>query len=296
MRVSLLSICLLLLAGATVAGAQPAGKKGGAPAGPAKAPANADNSDEDAARAAKEGPASDASQKAGKKSAKGPGLKVDAGDDAEMLKTLSYMQGYGMGKQLLEQFNDQGIELDEQILFSAFKDGFSRKELKMTDEAMNQAIPLIQKLMVRRRAAHNKQAGDAFLAANAKKEGVKTLASGLQYKVLKSGKGETPKKSDTVKAHYKGTFLNGTEFDSSYKRGSPTPFQVSGVIKGWTEALQLMKVGDKWQLFVPAELAYQEKGFLDPQGQEIIPPNTTLVFEIELLGIEKGGKSAPTSK
>jgi FKBP-type peptidyl-prolyl cis-trans isomerase FklB len=124
--------------------------------------------------------------------------------------------------------------------------------------------------------------GAAFLAANAKKDGVTTTASGLQYKVIKSGMGESPKLSDTVKVHYQGTLIDGTIFDSSIQRGQPITFPVSGVIAGWTEALQLMKVGDKWQLFIPARLAYGEQS-----PTPAIPPNSVLIFEVELLGIEK---------
>ena len=127
----------------------------------------------------------------------------------------------------------------------------------------------------------NLKAGEDFLAANAKKEGVKTTASGLQYKVIKSGSGPSPKPTDTVKVHYNGTLIDGTVFDSSIRRGSPATFPVNGVIPGWTEALQLMKVGDKWQLFIPAKLAYGE------QGPGPIGPNATLIFDVELLGIEK---------
>jgi FKBP-type peptidyl-prolyl cis-trans isomerase FklB len=125
-------------------------------------------------------------------------------------------------------------------------------------------------------------AGETFLAENAKKEGVKTTASGLQYKVIKSGTGESPKLTDTVKVHYHGTLINGTVFDSSVQRGQPISFPVGGVIQGWVEALQLMKVGDKWQLFIPARLAY---GNQSPGAG--IPPNSVLIFEVELLGIEK---------
>ena len=129
----------------------------------------------------------------------------------------------------------------------------------------------------------NLKEGKAFLAANAKKDGVKTTATGLQYKVLKSGTGASPQKTDTVKVHYHGTLIDGTVFDSSVQRGEPITFPVSGVIPGWTEALQLMKVGDKWQLFIPSSLAYGE---LSPPGSKI-GPNSTLLFEVELLGIEK---------
>ena len=125
-------------------------------------------------------------------------------------------------------------------------------------------------------------AGEAFLAENAKQAGVTTTASGLQYKVLKSGMGESPKVTDTVKVHYQGTLIDGTIFDSSIQRGQPISFPVNAVIPGWTEALQLMKVGDKWQLFIPARLAYG-----DQSPAPAIPPNSVLIFEVELLGIEK---------
>ena len=125
-------------------------------------------------------------------------------------------------------------------------------------------------------------AGEAFLAENAKKDGVKTTASGLQYKVIKSGVGDSPKATDTVKVHYQGTLIDGTIFDSSIQRGQPISFPVNAVIPGWTEALQLMKVGDKWQLVIPARLAYGDQS---PGG--VIPANSVLIFEVELLGIEK---------
>ena len=130
--------------------------------------------------------------------------------------------------------------------------------------------------------ADPKTAGEAFLAANAKKEGVVTTASGLQYKILKSGTGESPKATDTVKVDYQGMLIDGTIFDSSIQRGTPATFPVNGVIPGWVEALQLMKVGDKWQLFIPANLAYGEQS---PSPQ--IPPNSVLVFEVDLLDIVK---------
>ena len=124
--------------------------------------------------------------------------------------------------------------------------------------------------------------GEAFLAANAKKDGVTTTASGLEYKVIKSGAGESPKPDDKVKVHYHGTLIDGTVFDSSVQRGEPIVFPVGAVIPGWVEALQLMKVGDKWQLFIPARLAYGEES-----PTPTIPPNSVLIFEVELLGIEK---------
>jgi FKBP-type peptidyl-prolyl cis-trans isomerase FklB len=142
----------------------------------------------------------------------------------------------------------------------------------------------------KRKADGDKNAaeGKAFLAENAKKPGFKTLPSGLQYKVITEGKGDAPKATDTVSTNYKGTLINGTEFDSSYKRGQPAKFPVNGVIKGWTEALQLMKPGAKWALVVPADLAYGDRGAGDAIG-----PNSTLQFEVELLAIEKAKPAEP---
>jgi FKBP-type peptidyl-prolyl cis-trans isomerase FklB len=130
-------------------------------------------------------------------------------------------------------------------------------------------------------AAENKTKGEAFLAENKKKEGVVTLPSGLQYKILKAGEGPKPTAEDSVKCNYRGTLIDGKEFDSSYKRNEPATFPVKGVIKGWTEALQLMPVGSKWQLFIPPDLAYGERG-----AGELIQPEATLIFEVELLSIE----------
>jgi FKBP-type peptidyl-prolyl cis-trans isomerase FklB len=127
----------------------------------------------------------------------------------------------------------------------------------------------------------NVKEGETFLAANKKKEGVVTLPSGLQYKILKTGDGPKPTKDQTVKCHYRGTLIDGTEFDSSYKRGEPTEFPVGQVIKGWTEALQLMPVGSKWQLFIPSDLAYGPNG-----AGQMIGPNVTLIFDIELISIK----------
>jgi FKBP-type peptidyl-prolyl cis-trans isomerase FklB len=139
--------------------------------------------------------------------------------------------------------------------------------------------------------AKNKTEGEAFLAANKSKEGVVTLPSGLQYKILTAGTGPKPTANDTVNCNYRGTLTNGTEFDSSYKRGQPATFPVSGVIKGWTEALQLMPVGSKWQLFVPTNLAYAERG----AGAEI-GPNATLIFEVELISIQDKSKELDKTK
>jgi FKBP-type peptidyl-prolyl cis-trans isomerase FklB len=135
--------------------------------------------------------------------------------------------------------------------------------------------------MAQQLADKNQKEGEVFLAENKKKKGVVTLPSGLQYHVITAGTGKIPKATDTVTTHYRGTLIDGTEFDSSYKRGEPASFPVNGVIKGWTEALQLMKVGSKWQLFIPSNLAY------GPQGAgQVIGPSATLIFEIELLSIK----------
>ena len=146
----------------------------------------------------------------------------------------------------------------------------------------------LQKELMEKQAERNKQLaeknkteGEAFLAQNSKKEGVKTLPSGLQYKVIKEGTGKTPKADDTVVTNYRGTSIDGTEFDSSYKRGQPATFPVKGVIAGWTEALQLMKEGSKWELFIPSNLAYGERG-----AGNFIGPNAALVFEIELITVK----------
>jgi FKBP-type peptidyl-prolyl cis-trans isomerase FklB len=302
MRFSFWSVVGLAVTAAVAIGAQPPQKKQAAPATPSK-----DENAEAQAQASDEKPATETDEKSSKNNSKKPaGTKLTLSDEVELLKTLSYIQGFAQGHQMFLQFKEQGIALDEEALVKAFKDGLAGNQPEMTEDEIKQVLPQIQKYMdrkfsekARERAVVTKQEGLDFLTENKKKEGVKTLQSGLQYKVLKSGKGETPKKTDTVKVHYKGNLLNGTEFDSSHKRGAPATMQVSRVIPGWTEALQLMKVGDKWELFVPSNLAYGEAGFVDQQQRrEIIPPNATLIFEVELISIEKGGKpsSSATTK
>ena len=158
----------------------------------------------------------------------------------------------------------------------------------LTDAELRETLNTFRKEMMTKMEAKQKtdgeknvKDGEAFLAANAKKEGVKTLPSGLQYKVIKSGAGKSPKATDTVKVHYHGTLIDGTVFDSSVERKEPATFPVNGVIPGWIEGLQLMKEGDKWQLFIPAKLAYGERG----AGQDI-GPNSALIFEVELLEVK----------
>ena len=179
----------------------------------------------------------------------------------------------------------QSVEVDPDLLAKGVKDSYGGGKAILTEDEARKTITDFQKTLMAKQAEtmhklaeKNKGEGEKFLAENGKKEGVKTLPSGLQYKEITPGKGKSPKTTDTVTTHYKGTLIDGTEFDSSYKRGQPATFQVSGVIPGWTEALQLMKEGAKWQLFVPSNLAYGEKG----AGREI-GPNATLIFEVELI-------------
>ena len=197
----------------------------------------------------------------------------------------SYTIGIQMGMQLSQQKD----EIDMNSVIQGFTDAFSGKQPQLSMEQMQQAMAEFQQSIQAKQMARMKEIGDknakegaAFLAENKNKPGVKTLPSGLQYKVITEGKGEIPKATDTVVTHYRGNLINGEVFDSSHKRGQPATFPVSGVIKGWTEALQKMKVGSKWQLFIPAELAYGEHG-----AGQMIGPNAVLIFEIELLEIKK---------
>ena len=164
----------------------------------------------------------------------------------------SYAIGYRMGA----TFKRQGAAVDLQSFIKGLQEGLAGNKAAMTDEQMDEALEALQKEVAARLPEKNKQEGEAFLAGNARQPGVKRTKSGLQYKILKDGAGKSPAKTDTVKVHYRGTLLDGSTFDSSYQRGEPVTFPVEKVIAGWTEALQLMKVGSKWQLYVPAELAY----------------------------------------
>jgi FKBP-type peptidyl-prolyl cis-trans isomerase FklB len=183
----------------------------------------------------------------------------------------------------------QGVEVDPNILLRGMKDALAGRKSLMTEDEARAAVMQVQNEVRQKQAektkeagAANKKEGDQFLAANKTKEGVVTLPSGLQYKILTAGTGPKPAATDSVACNYRGTLIDGKEFDSSYKRGQPTTFPVNGVIKGWTEALQLMPVGSKWQLFIPPDLAYGERG----AGGDI-GPDATLIFEVELVSIEK---------
>jgi FKBP-type peptidyl-prolyl cis-trans isomerase FklB len=206
------------------------------------------------------------------------------------LKTQKQKASYAMGMNFGTGLRKQSIDIDPAILARGLRDAFSNgKTLLTEDEARAILTQLQADLRVKQQEAAqqlgeaNKKQGLAFLEANKAKEGVVALPSGLQYKVLQEGTGPKPAATDQVVCNYRGTLLDGTEFDSSYKRGQPITIPVTGtVIKGWTEALQLMPVGSKWQLFIPAELAYADHG---AGGQ--IGPNATLIFEVELISIQK---------
>jgi FKBP-type peptidyl-prolyl cis-trans isomerase FklB len=199
---------------------------------------------------------------------------------------------YTIGANMAKDFKAQKIDVDADVLAQGLKDGLAGKELRLTDEEMATEIQNFQKEMQAKMAAEraaladsNKAAGEAFLAENAKKEGVKVTASGLQYKVIEEGSGDSPGPNDTATVNYRGTLVDGTQFDSSYDRGQPATFPVGGVIAGWTEALQMMKPGAKWQIVIPSDLAYGERG----AGRDI-GPNSTLVFDVELISVKKGEK------
>jgi FKBP-type peptidyl-prolyl cis-trans isomerase FklB len=195
---------------------------------------------------------------------------------------------YAIGMNIGTTLHRQAVEVDPNILLHGLEDAMaggktllSEEEARATLTEFQNDIRKKQQEKMQQAGEANKKEGDAFLAANKAKEGVTTLPSGLQYKVLSAGKGPKPTASDSVVCNYRGTLIDGKEFDSSYKRGQPATFPVGGVIKGWTEALQLMPVGSKWQLFVPSELAYGEHG----TGGDI-GPNAVLIFEVELLSIQ----------
>jgi FKBP-type peptidyl-prolyl cis-trans isomerase len=207
--------------------------------------------------------------------------------DATLLKTPKEKLSYGLGVDMARNIQRLDIEVDMEFLVKALNDVLSGGKLLLSEEELRTTVntfqtEIRQKQVQAARIAglDNKKEGDAFLTENKKRDGVVTLPNGLQYRVLRSGDGGIPTDTDTVEVHYRGTLINGTEFDSSYGRGKPTTFKVSGVITGWREALKRMPVGSKWQLFIPPELAYGPRG----SGRNI-GPNATLIFEIELLGI-----------
>jgi FKBP-type peptidyl-prolyl cis-trans isomerase FklB len=211
------------------------------------------------------------------------------------LKTPKEKASYAIGVNIGRGLHRDAVDVDPAILSRGLRDGLGGAKTLLTDEEMKGAMTALQTALRQKQEVRskeqqaqmlqmgeaNKKEGEAFLAANKTKEGVVALPSGLQYKILQEGTGPKPSATDSVVCNYKGTLLNDTEFDSSYKRGQPATFQVGQVIHGWTEALQLMPVGSKWQLFIPAELAYGQQG----AGPDI-GPNATLIFEVELLSIQ----------
>ncbi len=209
------------------------------------------------------------------------------------LKDTKDKVSYSIGLNIGLNLKKQNVSINPDTFVLGLKDALAGKP-QMTDEQVKETMTAFEKEMIDKQKAagvKNRADGEKFLAENKKKEGVKTTASGLQYKVIKEGSGAQPKETDTVVANYRGTLIDGTEFDSSYTRGQPATFPLSGVIRGWTEALQLMKVGSKYQLFIPANLAYGERAM----GSDI-GPNSTLVFEVELVGIQSAQTPGPSPK
>ena len=213
---------------------------------------------------------------------------LDAHAAPSVLKTQKDQVNYAIGVNLIGNFKKQGIDIDLNLVIKGMQDAFSGEKQLMSDVEIRKAIIQYQtevrqmQAEIRIQMAEDyRKEGESFLAENKKKEGVVALPSGLQYRIIKSGDGKKPIDTDTVECHYRGTLINGNEFDSSYRTGRPATFKVNGVISGWAEALKLMPVGSTWQLFVPSELAYGDRG-----AGRTIGPNATLIFEIELLAIQ----------
>jgi FKBP-type peptidyl-prolyl cis-trans isomerase len=212
-----------------------------------------------------------------------------------VLQTEKDKQSYAVGLNVGKNLRRDDIDVDPKIVLRGLQDALANGKVLLTDDQIKTVMTDLQNQVREKQEAKrlalaetNKKDGAAFLAANASKEGVVTLPSGLQYKILVAGTGPKPTATDSVVCNYRGTLLDNTEFDSSYKRGQPATFPVGGVIKGWTEALQLMPVGSKWQLFIPADLAYGER------GPGPIGPNATLIFEVELLSIQPKAQTPTT--
>jgi FKBP-type peptidyl-prolyl cis-trans isomerase len=230
---------------------------------------------------------------------KAPAKKAPAAaEKPAALKTrqekFSYALGMNQGSGLGGMLKKQSVEVDPKLVIQGFNDGLTGAKTQLTEQEAQAVLQEVgaevrkaQQEKAQKAGEANKTEGAAFLAANKGKEGVVTLPSGLQYKILTAGTGPKPAAADTVVCNYKGTLINGTEFDSSSKHGGPATFPVGGVIKGWTEALQLMPVGSKWQLFIPPNLAYGERG----TGGDI-GPDATLIFEVELVSIQEKAKDA----
>jgi FKBP-type peptidyl-prolyl cis-trans isomerase FklB len=211
-----------------------------------------------------------------------------AAKEAPELKSDKDKVSYGIGADIGKNFKRLGLDVNLDVLMKGLKDSNSGKKLALSEDELRTVMSNYQNELKQKQITalktigdSNKKTGDAFLAENAKKEGVVTLPSGLQYKVIKPGDGKKPTTEDTVECNYRGTLIDGTVFDSSLATGKPALFKVGGVIPGWQEALKLMPTGSKWQLFIPPQLAYGERG----AGRDI-GPNSTLIFEVELTGIQ----------
>ncbi len=209
--------------------------------------------------------------------------------ETTVLKTYEEKLSYGLGVDMARNLMRMGIEFEADILMKGFKDEASRGKLLMTEDELRDTLSTHYSELARKReeamklvAEENRKMGEDFLAENRTKEGVVTLPSGLQYKILRAGSGRKPTEADAVECNYRGTLVNGTEFDSSYRTGQPATFPVKGLIPGLAEALKLMPVGSKWQLVIPPQLAYGEKGAVSRH----VGPNTTLIFELELIAIK----------
>jgi len=213
--------------------------------------------------------------------------KIEPLTDKTIKERASYAIGVNFGGQLLDDIKHDEADLDMELLVKGFKDALTKPAAEYTDEELDMAIQAFDKALSAKNsatskatAAKNKKDGEAFLAKNKQAEGVETTASGLQYKVLQSGEGKTPQKIDTVRVHYQGMLPDGSAFDSSKQRGAAVEFPITSVIKGWSEALLKMKVGDKWMLYVPSDLAFGAR-----RRSNVIGPNQVVLFEIELLDI-----------
>ena len=215
------------------------------------------------------------------------GCESSDNQQAPKLETAIDSVSYSIGVDIGKNMKTQELDINDKAMFAGWSAAFNGDTLQLTEQDMLATLNNFRKVMqekvqqrAKAQAEENLTKGNTFLAENAKKEGVVTLESGLQYKVIEEGSGEIPTEKSKVTVHYRGTLLNGEEFDSSYKRGQPYTTPVTNVIKGWTEALQLMPVGSKWELYVPSNLAYGNS----PRGPG--GPNSALVFEVELIGIE----------
>ncbi len=223
--------------------------------------------------------------------------QVHAGEDL-VLKDQKDKVSYSIGVNIGNNLKRQSVDINSDALIQGIKDSLSGGKALMTEQEIDETMKTFQKEMMTKQIAQqkalgekNKKEGEAFLAENKKKEGVMTLPSGLQYKVIKESDGKIPRATDTVTILYRGTLIDGTEFDSSSTRGQPATFPVKGIISGLSEALQLMKVGSKWQLYIPFNLAYGERGAGDDIG-----PNATLIFEVELVSIKEEASKEGTNK